>query len=562
MRSSIVRSFFKPVLALLFLAGVLLINTSPATAFQKKADTVSSSDVQFTSIPTATDSFAAKKKQDSAQKAQVVAKKATTKNTPEVPKTLWEIFLAGFLGGIAAFLMPCIYPMVPLTVSFFTKKGGSRSKGILNSILYGLSIIFIYVVLGILITLIFGPTALNGLATNGIFNFCFFLLLVVFGVSFLGAFEITLPSSLANKLDQNSDKGGLTGIFFMASTLAVVSFSCTGPIASSVLLGSLKGERLGPAVGMFGFSLAMALPFTLFAMFPSALKSLPKSGGWLNSVKVILGFLELAFSLKFLSNVDLAYHWNWFDREIFLSLWIAIALLMGLYLIGKIKFESDSDVSHLSVPRTFLAIIVFAFVFYMIPGLWGAPLKSISAFLPPLSTQDFDLSGGVGGTASATNTSDKKYADIFRRLPKVKGIDDWYDYDQALAVSKQQHKPIMIDFTGWNCVNCRKMESNILPNPEVLQRLQNNFIVLQLVIDDKTELPASEQTTSSFGKPVTTLGGKWLNMEISKYNSNAQPWYVLIDSDGNTLVPPQGAVFNVQDFTAYLDSGIAAYKAK
>jgi thiol:disulfide interchange protein len=546
MKSFFKSSLSKAVFALLFVVTFLVAGWSPVKAFQKKPDTVSSSDVQFTSIPTAADSFAAKKKQDSLQKARTTVKKTISKNEPEAPKTLWEIFLAGFLGGIAAFLMPCIYPMVPLTVSFFTKKGGSRSKGIFNSVLYGLSIIFIYVVLGILITLIFGPTALNNLATNGIFNFCFFLLLVVFGISFLGAFEITLPSSLANKLDENSDKGGLTGIFFMASTLAVVSFSCTGPIASSVLLGSLKGERLGPAVGMFGFSLAMALPFTLFAMFPSALKSLPKSGGWLNSVKVILGFLELAFSLKFLSNVDLAYHWNWFDREIFLSLWIAIALLMGLYLIGKIRFESDSEVSYLSVPRTFLSLIVFAFLIYMIPGLWGAPLN-------------FDLSGGGAGSAAI---GDKKYADVFRRLPKVKGIDDWYDYDQALALSKRQHKPIMIDFTGWNCVNCRKMETSVLPAPEVLQRLQNNFIVLQLVIDDKTDLPVAEQTTSAFGKPITTLGGKWLNMEISKFNSNAQPWYVLIDSDGNTLVPPQGAVFNIPDFVAYLDSGTAAYKAK
>jgi len=553
-------SHFKTGFILLFLVSILIAGLSPAKAFQKKADTVSAGDVQFTTIPSAADSLAAKKKQDSARKAtETVVKKAATSKGHDAPKTLWGIFIAGLLGGFAAFLMPCIYPMVPLTVSFFTKKGGSRSKGILNSVLYGLCIIFIYVFIGILITLIFGPSALNGLATNGIFNFFFFLMLIVFGISFLGAFEITLPSSLANKLDQNSDKGGLAGIFFMAATLAVVSFSCTGPLASSVLLDSIKGERVGPAVGMFGFSLALALPFTLFAMFPSALKSLPKSGGWLNSVKVILGFLELAFSLKFLSNVDLAYHWNWFDREIFLSLWIAIGLFMGLYLIGKIKFENDSEVTHLSVPRTFLSLIVFAFVIYMIPGLWGAPLKSISAFLPPLSTQDFDLSGGA--SSSTSSIGDKKYAEVFRRMPKVKGIDDWYDYDQALAVAKQQHKPVMIDFTGWNCVNCRKMETNVFPNPEVLKRLQNDFIVLQLVIDDKTELPVADQSKSSYtGKPITTLGGKWLDFEITKYNSNAQPFYVLIDNQGNSLVPPQGAIFDIPGFIAYLDSGLAAYK--
>jgi len=551
-----------------FLIALLFITTGGVVFAQtgtKTADTVSTADVQFTSIPTKADSIKAfKKKQDSIAKAsaRVEAAKPT-----EQPQTLWQIFLVGFLGGFAAFLLPCVYPMLPLTVSFFTKLGGSRSKAIGLSAIYGLSIIIIYVTLGMVVTLIFGPSALNGLATNGIFNFCFFLLLIVFGISFLGAFEIVLPSSLANKLDEKSDKGGIIGIFFMAATLVVVSFSCTGPGIGFVLVNVItKGERLAPMVVMFGFSLAIALPFTLFAMFPSALKSLPKSGGWLNSVKVVLGFIELAFALKFLSNVDLAYHWNWFDREIFLSLWIAIGILMGLYLIGKIKFSHDSDLPYLSVPRTFISIIVFAFVVYMVPGLWGAPLKSISAFLPPLSTQDFDLSSGTGTIApSATvNTSTikvKKYEDIFRRMPKVKGIDDWYDYDQAIEVAKQVHKPILIDFTGWNCVNCRKMEANVLPNPEVLQRLQNDFVVLQLVIDDKTELPVAEQTKSALtGKLLTTLGAKWIDLEINKYNSNAQPYYVIINEKGETLVPPQGANFNVAEYVKYLDSGIAAYK--
>src|SRR6202012_2404353 len=447
-----------------------------------------------------------------------------------------------------------------------TKRSGNRAKAILQSAVYGLSIIVIYVSLGLIITIFFGSDALNALSTNGIFNLFFFLLLVIFGISFFGAFEITLPSSLANKLDANSDKGGMAGIFFMAATLVGVSFSCTGPIIGSVLVeAATKGERLGPVIVMLGFSLALALPFTLFALFPSALKSLPKSGGWLNSVKVILGFIELAFALKFLSNVDLAYHWNWFDREIFLSLWIAIGILMGLYLIGKIKFSHDSDLPYLSVPRLFIFIIVFAFVVYMIPGLWGAPLKSISAFLPPLSTQDFDLSAGVGAGSAPVNSSnikDKKYEELFKRLPKVKGIDDWYDYDQAIEVAKQLHRPIMIDFTGWNCVNCRKMESNVLPNPDVLKRLQNDFVVLQLVIDDKTELPAAEQGTSSLtGKKITTLGAKWLDFEITKFNSNAQPFYVIINEKGEVLVPPQGAIFDIPGFIKYLDSGIEAYKA-
>lgn len=568
MRSFKGRSIKSGLFLLFAVAAFFIAGLSPAKALQnKKADSaVSTSDVQFTDIPTAADSLAAakKKQQEIAKTPQTVQKAALT--AQGTPQTLWQIFIAGFLGGFAAFLMPCIYPMLPLTVSFFTKRGGSRSRAILQSLLYGLSIIVIYVALGFIITLLFGPSALNALATNGIFNFFFFLLLVVFGISFLGAFEITLPSSFANKLDENSDKGGLAGIFFMASTLVVVSFSCTGPIIGSVLVGAAtKGERLGPAIGMFGFSLALALPFTLFALFPSALKSLPKSGGWLNSVKVILGFIEIAFALKFLSNVDLAYHWNWFDREVFLSLWIAIGILMGLYLIGKIKFSHDSELTHLSVPRTFISIIVFAFVIYMIPGLWGAPLKSISAFLPPLSTQDFDLSNGTGGGAAAgVNTSSiktKKYEDIFKRMPKVKGINEWYDYDQAIAVAKELHKPILIDFTGWNCVNCREMEANVFPNPEVLKRLQNEFVIVQLVIDDKTELPASEQTKSTYtGKTITTLGGKWLDLEITKYNSNAQPYYVMVDESGRTLVPPQGAIFYIPGFIKYLDSGITAYK--
>jgi len=553
----------KPLVLLL----VMLAFVGSGVAFAQKADSVSTDDVQFTTIPTKADSIKAfQKKQDSIKKAEAAKATSPVKKT-DTPKTLWQIFIAGFLGGFAAFLMPCVYPMLPLTVSFFTKKGGTRSMAILQSALYGLSIIVIYVALGFIITLAFGPSALNGLATNGIFNFLFFLLLVVFGISFLGAFEIQLPSSFANKLDANSDRGGLIGIFFMAATLVVVSFSCTGPIIGSVLVeAATKGERLAPAVVMLGFSLALALPFTIFAMFPSALKSLPKSGGWLNSIKVVLGFIEIAFALKFLSNVDLAYHWNLFDREVFLSLWIAIGILMALYLIGKIKFSHDSDLPHMSVPRTFIAIIVFAFVVYMIPGLWGAPLKSISAFLPPLSTQDFDLSSGVGSApaaapANASTIKTKKYEEIFKRLPKVKGVDDWYDYDQAIEVAKQLNRPVLIDFTGWNCVNCRQMESNVLPSPEVLKRLQNDFVVVQLVIDDKTDLPAVEQFTSTVdGKKVTQLGAKWLDLEIGKYGSNAQPFYVMINQKGETLVPPQGANFNIEEFVKYLDSGIDAYK--
>ncbi|WP_254060816.1 protein-disulfide reductase DsbD [Mucilaginibacter sp. L196] len=551
--------------------AVAFFLTTQANVYAKTADTASSSDVQFTSIPTAADSMAARKQ---AQAKLAKAKPPTINKTAntEKPKTLWAIFLAGLLGGFTAVLMPCIYPLLPLTVSFFTKKAGSRAKGILQSCIYGLSIIVIYVALGMIISIVFGSDALNALATNGIFNLFFFLLLVVFGISFLGAFEITLPSSLGNKLDANADKGGSAGIFFMAATLVVVSFSCTGPIIGTLLVDAAsKGDRLGPAIGMLGFSVALALPFTIFALFPSAMKSLPKSGGWLNSVKVILGFLELAFALKFLSNVDLAYHWNWFDREIFLSLWIAIGLMMGLYLIGKIKFSHDSDTSYLSVPRAFLSIIVFAFVVYMIPGLWGAPLKSISAFLPPIATQDFDLSqspgGNSGGPADTASVKNRKYAGNYDRI-KTRGLDAWYDYDQALQESKKIHKPILIDFTGFNCVNCRKMEANVWSNPQVFNHLKNDFVLLQLVVDDKAALPASEQFVSTYsGKTITNLGGKWSDLEASRFNSNSQPFYVMLDSDGNLLTDKNGATINpspadydIADYNKFLESGIAAYK--
>jgi len=556
---------------LIALVAFFALGVKPVKAVQKtKADTaVSAGEVQFTDMPPAADSAKEfQKKQAELKKAQATVKATTAKPASEKPKTLWEVFIAGFLGGLLAITMPCIYPLLPLTVSFFTKKSGSRAKGITQSFIYGLSIIIIYVALGMIISIIFGSGALNQLATNGIFNIFFFLLLIVFGISFLGAFEITLPSSLANKLDANSEKGGLAGIFFMAATLVVVSFSCTGPIIGTLLVDAAsKGDRLGPAVGMLGFSLALALPFTIFALFPSALKSLPKSGGWLNSVKVVLGFLELGFSLKFLSNVDLAYHWNWFDREIFLSLWIALALLMGLYLIGKIKFSHDDELPHLSVPCTFIAIVVFAFTFYMIPGLWGAPLKALSGFLPPPATQDFDLSRITAGTGAApvqnVSIKEKKYEKVFER-GKHAGLNEWYDYEQALQVSKELKKPILIDFTGWNCPNCRKMENQVWTNPVVFKHLQNDFVMLELYVDEKVaQLPANEVYTSTYsGKQITTVGGKNSDYETVKFQTNSQPYYVIIDSEGNTLVPPQGANFSVDNYIKYLESGLAAYKGK
>lgn len=562
------RSFLlRWILLICLVIGIgLAVNVQPA----KAQDTAG---VSFTTIPTAADSIAMRKK---AQQTQVAKQKATISApaSAEKPKTLWQIFIAGFLGGLAAVVMPCIYPLLPLTVSFFTKKSGSRAKGIGQSLMYGLSIIIIYVGLGLIISGLFGSDALNALATSGLFNIFFFLLLVVFGISFLGAFEITLPSSLGNKLDANADKGGAAGIFFMAATLVVVSFSCTGPIIGTLLVeAASKGDRLGPAVGMAGFAAALALPFTAFALFPSALKSLPKSGGWLNTVKVCLGFLEIAFALKFLSNVDLAYHWNWFNRDIFLSIWIALGVLLGLYLLGKIKFSNDSDVDYVSIPRFFMAMLTFAFTIYMIPGLWGAPLKPLSAFLPPIATQEFDLSQTPGGNTSAsapakTSSLTKKYAANYTRIA-TRGLDAWYDYDQALQVSKELHKPIMIDFTGFNCVNCRQMEADVWTDSRVFNHLKNDYILLQLVVDDKAELEPSEQFISTYsGKKITTLGGKWSDLEASRFNANSQPLYVLMDSNGNMMTDQNGATiqpspanYNVESYLKFLESGITAYQS-
>ncbi len=478
--------------------------------------------------------------------------------------SIWTIFITGLIGGFAAFFMPCIFPMVPLTVSFFTKRAVSRSKGISQALLYGLFIIVIYVALGMLITIAFGSDALNALSTNGVFNFLFFLILVAFAASFLGAFEITLPSSFVNKIDAKSDKGGFIGLFFMAFSLALVSFSCTGPIIGTLLVDAAsKGERLGPAIGMLGFSIALAIPFVVFAMFPSLMKSMPKSGGWLNSVKVVLGFLELALALKFLSNVDLAYHWNWLDREVFLALWIVIFGLLGLYLIGKIKFSHDSELSYLSVPRTIFAVVVFAFVVYMVPGMWGAPLKSISAFLPPSATQDFDLSvapaQSEGGESSARKK--KKYYDIFHDRGTPKGFDPYYDYEEALAAAKEAHKPLLIDFTGWNCVNCRKMEANVWTDPKVASLLKQEFVMVELFVDDRTELSPQEQFISTYsGKNINTIGKKNSDFQASKFNSNSQPLYVILDTDGNIVVPPTGADYNVESYASFLKSGIDLFK--
>jgi thiol:disulfide interchange protein len=523
-------------------------------------DTVSTDDVLFTPM---TDTVAAEQTQPVTTVSRDTVKMApavTSSADAEVPKSLAAIFIAGLLGGFAAVLMPCIFPMLPMTVSFFTKSSPGKS-GVGKAFIYGLSIIVIYVLLGLLITLIFGADALNDLSTNGIFNFFFFLLLVVFAASFFGAFEIALPSGWVNKISSKSGGSGLGGIFFMAATLAVVSFSCTGPIIGTLLVQTATtGALLGPAVGMFGFSLALALPFTLFAMFPSWMNSLPKSGGWLNSVKVTLGFLELAFALKFLSNVDLAYHWKWFDREVFLALWIVIFGLLGLYLLGKIRFSHDSPLTHLSTPRLFLAIACISFTIYLVPGLWGAPLKSVSAFLPPMSSQDFDLSsGGNSHEKQPVNNSSRKYADLFEA---PKGFQPFFDYEEGIAYAQHAGKPVMIDFTGHACVNCRKMEANVWPDAGVNRIINNDYVLIQLYVDDKTSLPETEQFTSEEGRRIKTIGNKWSNLQTSAFKANSQPFYVLLDpKTKQVLASPQGADYDVERYKEFLKKGLDSYNS-
>ena len=486
---------------------------------------------------------------------------ALVSETTATESSLWAIFIAGFIGGLAAFFMPCIYPMIPMTVSFFTKQSGSRAKGIRSAIIYGLSIVIIYVALGLLITLIFGASALNEAASSATFNLLFFVALIIFGISFLGAFEITLPSSLVNKMDEKSNQSGFMGLFFMAFTLALVSFSCTGPIIGTLLVDAVsKGSYLGPAIGMLGFSSALAIPFTLFAIFPSWLKEMPKSGGWLNTVKVSLGFLEIALAFKFLSNVDLAYHWGIFNRDIFLIIWIVVFGMWALYLLGKIRLSHDSEINFLSLPRLFFAMFILGFTIYMVPGLWGAPLKGISAWLPPQSTQDFDLYSNAGIASAKAETSGKKYAGLFHA---PHGLDAFYDYEQGLAYAKTVDKPILIDFTGWSCTNCRKMEASVWPDKEVLRLLREDYVLISLYVDDKTELSQEEKYVSAFsGKKINSIGQKWSDFQASKFGTNSQPYYVIADNDGNVLVPPQAFNLDINNYTKFLESGNIALKKK
>ena len=498
-------------------------------------------------------------------------------------QSLWWIFLAAFAGGLLALLTPCVYSMIPVTVSFFTKRSHTRQEGIRNALLYAASIVVIFTLLGFLITLVFGPAALNNMATNWIANLVFFVLFLVFGISFLGAFEINLPSSWTNTSDSKAGTGNFMGIFFMALTLVLVSFSCTGPIIGNLLVLAAKGSYMGPLIGMLGFSIALALPFALFAFFPSKLNILGKAGGWLNAVKVTLGFLELALALKFLSNADLVKGWRILDREVFISLWVVIFVLLGMYLLGKLKFHHDDELPkndfglpYLSVTRLFFAIASLSFAVYMVPGLWGAPLKAIGAFVPPLGTQDFVITGPQKQIISETTVlgppklpEPQKYYEKMKiyepEVVRSYGMITYFDYAEALAISRELKKPLMIDFTGINCVNCRKMESQVWSDPEVMRRLKENFVIVSLYVDvQDIDLQENEQYYSeALGMKITTLGNKNADMQVSKYGANSQPYYFFLDNEEKRLIPDgYGYDPDIKKFIALLDSAVENFTAK
>ncbi len=485
---------------------------------------------------------------------------------------LLAFFLIAFASGLVAILTPCVFPMIPMTVSFFMKDKEEKAKGRLQAIVYGLSIIIIYVFIGSVLAVFLGPDFANFLSTHWLPNILFFVIFMVFAASFFGMFEITLPHWMVNKSDAGADKGGIVGAIFMALTLVLVSFSCTGPIVGMILVESAGGQVIKPIVGMLGFSLAFAMPFTLFAFFPSWLSNLPKSGGWLNSVKVVLGFVEVALGLKFLSVADQTYHWGLLDREVYLAIWIVIAVMLGLYLLGKLKFSHDSDLPYISVPRLFMAIGAFTFAVYMIPGMWGAPLKALSGYMPPAHTHDFDMnqimrknlksvSFSNGGAEQKNELCEEpKFADILH-LPH--GIEGYFDLEQAKACAKAQGKPLFLDFTGHGCVNCREMEANVWSDPEVLKRLENDFVVVALYVDDKLELPENQWITSTYdGKVKNTIGKINADIQKAKFGRNSQPYYVVIDPNGEQMGTDHAYDLEVGNFINFLDQGMEDFETR
>ncbi|MBT4918969.1 MAG: DUF255 domain-containing protein [Flavobacteriaceae bacterium] len=499
----------------------------------------------------------------SSKEINKVSLEKSTKNnsssTNSKTRGLWAIFFIAFLSGFAALLTPCVFPMIPLTVSFFTKQSKNRAVGIKNAVIYGVFIIVIYVLLGSVIVGLFGADSLNALSTNVWFNIIFFLLLVVFAISFLGAFEITLPQSWSNKVDSQADRGGIIGIFFMALALAIVSFSCTGPIVGTLLVESASKGGLAPIVGMLGFSIAIALPFALFAMFPGWMNSLPKSGGWLNTVKVFLGFLELALALKFLSNADLVLQLHWLEREVFLAIWIAVFGTLALYLFGKIKLPHDGNEHHISVGRLSLGLLVLAFTIYLIPGIWGAPLKMISGFPPPMNYSEAPYGVGFTKLGTVNGADDKDFMPAGAELGPH-DILAFNNYDEGLAYAKKVNKPVLIDFTGYACVNCRKMEERVWANPHILEILNKEIILVSLYVDDKRLLPDSEQYTSeTTGKRIKSIGNKWSDFQIKEYQANAQPYYVLIDLKEEELNTPIGYTPDIEEYKKWLIDGVIRF---
>ncbi|WP_300977798.1 thioredoxin family protein [Flavobacterium sp.] len=524
--------------------------------FQSKAETVETDVAQSknTILPdsvaiTESKVVASASKEPAGKHVKQAVKKSESK---ENTKSLWTIFLLSFFSGFAALLTPCVFPMIPMTVSFFTKQSKTKSQGIRKAIFYGISIIAIYIFLGAVVTWAFGADSLNALSTNVWFNLIFFALLMVFAFSFLGAFEIMLPNAWANKVDTQADRGGIIGILFMALALAIVSFSCTGPIVGTLLVEAASRGGIAPFIGMFGFSLALALPFTLFAAFPGWLNSLPKSGGWLNSVKVVLGFLEMALAFKFLSNADLVLQLHWLERETFLAIWIGIFGTLALYLFGKIQLPHDSPLSHISVGRLGLGIIVLSFTIYLIPGVWGAPLKMISGFPPPLSYSEMPkgLDKGTESNEQAANLPEgAEYG--------PHNIIAFTDYEKGMAYAKKIGKPVMIDFTGHACVNCRKMEDNVWSDEQVLKILKGDLVLISLYVDDKRELPENERIISKLtGKKIKYIGQKWSEFQTLTYKTNAQPFYVLVDNNGKSLAEPSAYTPDVTEYLSWLKEGL------
>jgi thiol:disulfide interchange protein DsbD len=494
--------------------------------------------------------------------------------------SLWVFFWLAFGGGLLAILMPCVFPMIPMTVSFFMHGSSNKAQARSKALFFSFSIIAIFTALGLLVSFLLGPGFINWLSTHWLPNIFFFVIFILFAASFFGAFEIVLPSWLVNKSDRQADKGGYLGAFFMAFTLVLVSFSCTAPIVGTVLVEAARGSVTRPIIGMLGFSLAVALPFGFFAFFPSKLSSLPKSGGWLNTVKVVLGFIEVAFGFKFLMTADQTYHWGLLDREIYIAIWIVIFILMGIYLMGKLKFKHDSDVSHIGVGRLTLIIITFTFVVYLIPGMFGAPLKALAGYLPPQTSMDFDIdrivrenvkmnTGSTPARATTVTAPETiKYAD-FLHLPH--GLEGYFEYEQALKAARAANKPLFIDFTGHGCSNCREMESVVWADPRILEVLRDDFIVVALYVDDKTKLSEEEQYISEYdGKKKNTIGKKNTDFQVKKFNSNAQPNYILLDSRHgeeadlmpHLLAPPRGHNLDKEAFLVFLQGALKEYKSR